>query len=77
MAALLLALVAGCVSDPASQRRIQRRAEAQAATIQGIKEAEARRPIKIQRRTDDLRRNDARKVIDFRESCRLAGDRFW
>jgi hypothetical protein len=69
--------MAGCASEPASQKRIAIREQSRAATMQDIKDAESRRPFKFRRRMDDIRRYEARKEVDYRESRRLAGDRFW
>lgn len=69
--------MSGCASEPASQRRIEIRNQSRADTIQGVRDAEARHPAKLQQRLDDNRKYEARKADDYRESRRLAGDRFW
>ena len=73
----IIGLSTACANDPVSQKRIQQRNEARARTIERMKRSEARHPAKLDYRMRDISRDHQRKKVEFQETMRTLGDRFW
>ncbi len=76
---LLLAglIFLGCANDPVSRKRIAERNAAVDKRIESIRRAESRHPERLDRTMRDISRDKERKKVEYRETMRTIGDRFW
>jgi hypothetical protein len=75
--ALVGVLLAGCANDPVSQNRIKRRNAAVDRRIKEIEKSESRHPARLESTMQDISRDRERKKVQYRETMRTIGDRFW
>lgn len=67
----------GCANDPVSRKRIAERNAAVDKRIESIRRAESRHPERLERTMRDISRDRERKKVEYRETMRTLGDRFW